>query len=409
MKRFLALPLRTAQRGLTLIELMVSLLIGMLLTLAIFAVLASAEGLKRSTNAVNDINQAGTYAMYAIDKWVRSAGSGFAQSGAFTFGCDVHASTARAGTGQVLPATSAAPAPFAAVNTTGTAGQFRLAPLLIAPGQTTPNMSGQASDVLIVMAGAAGGGEAPIGFSDFPVSSGGASTLNLMNTVSFRANDLVLVADVQGTLPCMVQQVGTPFAGGTATAMDLGGDYHAPSIASANLTAITDLGVAMNLGNSAGNNPPAFLMIGVGDNNTLYSYDLLQTTATPLLPVADGVFELHARYGVDTDDDGRIDDWADASTSADYSLGVLTAGTPGAAQALQRIKAVRVGLILRTSLPEKATDYVAPSPITLFSDLNGGALTYTRDLTTAIELSYRYRTVEATIPLRNSLMLNTAP
>ena len=53
-----------AQRGMTLIELLVAMLISLVLSLAIFGVLASSEGLKRTTTSVNDINQTGNYAMY---------------------------------------------------------------------------------------------------------------------------------------------------------------------------------------------------------------------------------------------------------------------------------------------------------------------------------------------------------
>ena len=47
---------------------------------------------------------------------------------------------------------------------------------------------------------------------------------------------------------------------------------------------------------------------------------------------------------------------------------------------------------------------MAPAALTLFADL-GSALTYTRTLGSA-ERSYRYRTLESTIPLRNSLLLD---
>ena len=115
-----ALPVR--QRGLTLIELMVGILISMILALAVFLVLSRSEGFKRTTTSVNDINQTGNYAMYTLDKWVRSSGSGFQQAAAYAFGCPLHA--AHSGT-QILPRTNALPAPFASVNTSGI---FRLAP-----------------------------------------------------------------------------------------------------------------------------------------------------------------------------------------------------------------------------------------------------------------------------------------
>ena len=383
---------RRAQQGMTLIELLVAMLISLVLSLAIFGVLASSEGLKRTTTSVNDINQTGNYAMYTIDKWVRSAGSGFAQSAAYAFGCTVHAS--RSGT-QVLPAGAAAPAPFDAINT-GTVGAFKLAPILIAPGQTTPGVSGAASDALIVMAGSAGYGESAVDLSDLSA----ANELKLTNTVSFKANDIVLVANRQGAAgavsPCMIQQVSA-VAGKTVS---LGGAYANASIGSESLTAMPLESAAINLGNVVGNNSPTFVMIGVGADNTLFSYDLLQTTATPLLPIAAGVFEMRALYGVDNDNNGTIDTWVDPSSSSTYTLAALMAGDQTAAGLLQSIKAIRVGLITRTSLPERET--VAPATLTLFSDLG---LTYTRTLTTA-ERVYRYRTIESTIPIRNTMLLH---
>ena len=393
---------RACERGMTLIEMMVAVLISMVLSLAIFAVLSSSEGFKRTTTSVNDINQAGGYAMHTIDKWVRSAGSGFTQGAAYTFGCKVYAANAG---GTVLPSASAAPAPFDNINM-GTAGEFRLAPVLIAPRQTTPGVSGQPSDALIVMAGSAGYGETPVDLADVPA----AATLPVSNIVSFNANDILLLANRQGATgtlqPCMVEQ--TSSVGASAGSVPLAGTYTSATIGAASLTSMPLETSVMNLGNIANNNPPMFLMIGVGVNNTLFSYDLLKTTTTPLLPIADGIFEMRALYGVDTDNNGTIDDWVDPYTSTTYSTTALMAGTQTASTLLQSIKAIRVGLITRTSLLEKPLNGVpvGPASLTLFSDIGGTftAPAYTRSFTTT-ERQYRYRTIEMTIPLRNPMLL----
>ena len=392
------LPAR--ELGVTLIEMMVVMGIGLILTLAIFLVLSASEGRKRTTTSVNDTAQAGGYGMYVIDKMLRSSGSGFAQSGTFAYGCTLFA---QKGTTQILPAANALPAPFAAVNT-GTAGLFRLAPVLIAPGQTTPNVSGAASDVLVVMGGSAGFGEYPVTFRGLP-TSGSTNALDLPNTLSFRGDDLVMLAE-EFNSNCMIQQVQSGFAGGTANALPLAGTYAAGTIGSASLVGYSVSGTVMNMGNAANGNPPTILLVGVGDNNTLFSYNLLQTDVdaggNPVqMPLADGVFEMHALYGVDPTNSGTVT-WVSPS-SAGYSLAALMAGTQTAAGLLQSIKAVRVGIITRTSLRER--DPVSPSALTLFSDLAdsaGNALTYTRTLTTA-EQNFRYRTIESTIPIRNNL------
>lgn len=388
---------RLRQQGLTLIELMVAMVIGLLLALAVFAVMSAQEGRKRSTTSVNDINQAGNYAAYVLDGWIRSAGSGFAQTASYAFGCKLYAAKDGA---QILPRSADLPAPFASVNT-GTSNVFRLAPILIAPDQTTPDVSGQKSDVLVVMGGTAGNGEVASVFTDYPA----AAALPVKNTLSFNGDDLVLVADQEipksGVAPCMLEQVTSGFVGGATTSLSLSGQYYAGSIGGTLLTGYTEIGTVTNLGNVAKGNPPNFMVIGVGAKDTLYSYDLLQTSSTPLQAVADGVFELHALYGVDANDDGKVDEWVKPSSAGTYSLSALTDGSTGAADLLRQIKAVRVGLIMRTSLLEK--EKVAPTSLTLFSD-QGTSLKYARTLTES-EQHYRYRTIEFSVPLRNTMML----
>ena len=387
---------RAGVRGVTLIEMMVALVAGMVLAAAIFTVLRSAEGKKRSLTSVNDITQSGNYAMYLLDRWLRSAGSGYAQSASYSYGCPIYAAVS--GT-QILPRSTALPAPFDTV-VSGVSGTFRLAPVIVLPNRTTPGVSGQPSDALVIMASGAGTASIPVDFNAYATSG----TLNLTSTVGFNGTDLVLVADQQGTgsavLNCMVEQVASGFSGGSTSAMSLSGTYAADTIGTQSLTAITANGAAMNLGSVSNGNPPQFLIVGVGDDNLLYSYDLLQTADTPLQARAEGVFELHALYGVGTA--GSIS-WV-APTADGYKPADLLAGTSAANTTLQGITALRVGLIMRTALPEKSGSDQAPtaSSITLFGDTSSS---YTRNFTGA-ELQYRYRKFELTIPLRNNIILN---
>ena len=399
----------SAQRGMTLIELMVAITIALVMSLAIFSTLASSEGRKRTMTANNDVGQVGTFAAYQLDKVLRSAGSGFSQSSNYTYGCQLQAQ--RTSPGVILPFSGTMSAPFTAMNT-ALGGSYRLAPLIIYKNATMPAVSGQSSDALIVMSGAAGFGEVPTLLTG-PAT---ATQLNLTNTVAFQPNDLVLMADVNGATgpaPCMIQQVASTFAGsGTAaspvSALPLAGTYTANPIGSVNLTGYTSVATALSLGSATTANPPSFSIIGVGADNNLMTYDLLQMgTYNTGLPLADAVFELHALYGVDTDNNGTVDAWIDPGT-AGYTAATLESGTATSVATLQKIKAVRIGLILRTQLPEKApATGAAPAttgPLMLFSDL-GSTLTYTRTLATA-EKNYRYRTVEMTVPLRNALLIN---
>jgi type IV pilus assembly protein PilW len=391
------------QRGFSLIELMVALVIGMVLTLAVFATLAAWEGRKRITTGVNDLEQAGNLALYQLDTLARSAGSGFASAAAMDnsiYGCLLHATSAD---GQTLPRTAALPAPFAAVDLDGE-GNFPLLPVMILPGATEPGESGEPSDALLVMGGTAAQGGGALSMAATPAEA----ALTLENTLGFRAGDLLLLADNKRGRNCLLTQVDADFSsdGGKATALPLGGSFHAAAIGGMSIASSFDPDSAMVVPMGApGTQAPQFLLIGVGDHNTLFSYDLLQTSGadSALQARAEGVFELHALYGVDTDGDGSVDDWASAE-SGDYTVDALMDGSTAAKSRLLRIKTVRVGLLLRTTLPEKTAEETStPDTLVLFSDL-------AKDLQVHRQLDsearrYRYRVMEATLLVRNNLAL----
>lgn len=408
---------RNSQGGMSLVELMVAMVIALLVSVAVFTVLQAFENRKRSSTSVNDINQAGNYAIYALDKLARSAGSGFTQGDAATYGCTLTA--ARNGV-QILPRTAALPTPFASV-TTGVSNVFKLIPLLIVPGGTTPSISGGSSDVLIVMGGHAGQGENAVRFSAVPT----ATQLNLASTKGFKGGDQFIVADLSAASagdPCLIEEVVSGFSGGATSALLLGANatngsyYYQAAINGTSLVSFADTtnDVVFGLGNIGAGNSPVFAVLGVGDNNTLMSFDLLQSQ-NPVnngvqlpSPIADGVFEMHARYGIDSDDDGKTDSWVAAS--GDFSPDNLTSGTEAAFKLISRIKAIRIVLLMRTAIPEKdsVSNYAvsecnkASDAISYFCSLSSATRTLTEE-----EQHYRYRVIEAQIPLRNTMMVET--
>lgn len=376
------------QMGFSLIELMVGLVIGLLMSLVVYNVLNVNEGRKRTTTSLNDINQAGSYAVYQLDKLVRSAGSGFTGGGDkvgadYAFGCRLD--MALSGT-QLTPATTAFPAPFNTVNTT-----IRIAPVLIYDGA-----AGTGGDVIVTMSGNAGLGESPTSFSGTPTTA----LLKLVNHAGVRANDVVLLADIPATnvLPCLIQQVDStfnPIAGGSNVA--LAGYYYTATINSRSVADFTAASQVINLGQA-----PNLNMFAVGANNTLMRYDLMQnrqTSATAADPnpsvYVDGVYQMHALYGVDTSPATSSLTWV-APTGA-FSSANLLAGTLTAATNLKRIKAIKIGVVMRTSLLENQT--VNAATLQLFGDTT---IPVTVNLNPT---TFRYRSFEAVIPLRNTLML----
>lgn len=373
------------------------MVIGLVVTLAITSVLIRGEGSKRSTTSVNDINQTGAYAAFVIDRAIRSAGSGFSQSWSQTYGCRLDVS--QSGTA-VLPLPTAIPAASPFENVTF---PIRLAPVIIGKGLADKAGSVR-GDVLMVMGGTAGFGEAPQPVKPVPPGTLTASNLSLQNALGFGTGDLILLADAGVSTSCMVQQVGTRDRSSSGSLVPLAGTYYRSDGTTVNLNTFGPNTIAMQLGHAV-DNLPQFQLYGVGANNTLSAYDLLQPGGNET-QIADSIVEMRALYGLDTTNppDGVIDSWRDPIASSGYEASVLMDGTGTSLTKLRQIVAIRVGFILRTALAERPQEYQQPAgtTLTLFEDL-GGTLTQKRVLGSS-ELNYRFRTVEVTIPLRNVLL-----
>jgi type IV pilus assembly protein PilW len=168
------------------------------------------------------------------------------------------------------------------------------------------------------------------------------------------------------------------------------------------------------LGNAAVNNLQ-FELIGVDANHTLYSYDLLQNlslvqspgTADAAQAIADGVYQMHAIYGIDNGGNGTLSTWAGPG-DAGYDINTVMT-TPGT---MRKIVAVRVALVLRGEYYDK--NLVSPTTLTLFGGMTTSAGTALPALAQTVNLSsteqhYRYRVFEFTVPLRNMILLAGGP
>lgn len=382
---------RRAARGFTLIELMVAVAIGLALTLAITTMLIRSESNRRSLTSTNDASNNGAYISYALDRTLRSAGSGFAQGWREAYGCALQAR--RNGLGTFLPRAAAYPAPFDAVPTT-----LRLAPLVVQAGTGAGG-----SDVLIVQTGSSGLGEAAMQVLTIPPTN---TRLFVPVTLGLRGGDLIaVVQEPDGTgnpSPCLLQQVVTPYTGvADQQELDLGGNYYAATLGgvATNTIGTTRRAWVAPLGNETGNRPN-FQLLGVADTDTLVSYDLLRLdNNNDVVPVADGVVDLRARYGVDTDNDGRVDSWV-SPADAGWTAATLLNGTAASSVLLSQIISVRVALVMRNNTPEKQN--ISPASLTLFADLPV-AQQATHDIA-ADERTLRYRVLDFTVPLRNAML-----
>lgn len=369
----------TPSRGFSLVELMVAMAIGLVLMLAVSMLVARQESIRRSVSSGNDLTGGTAYAAYSLDRELRAAGSGISQAVAQSYGCLLHASLKGS---QLLPRPEPFPKPFSAVPQ-----GYRLAPLVVHAGAGT-----HGSDVIAIAAGHSGLSEAPL-----PVvpKSAEPGRLQLANTLGMRGGDLVLLS--QSSAGCMLQQLSEDFVGGATQQVSLGGLYAADTIGGLSITQFSSQAFAFLLGNVTGNRP-RFQLLGIDADDALVSYDLLQLGAGEVQQLAEGVADLRVLYGVDMDRKGleQVTQWI-APTASGFTAAELTDGSPTARENLQHILAVRVALVLRSDLVEKAD--VTRAQLTLFADLPEAVhRTYTVPPGTA---NQRYRVVEFTVPLRN--------
>jgi len=390
-------PLR--QGGMTMIELLVAMVIGVGVVLVVSTLLVAGENHKRTTTSTNDADQTGAYTFHALDKALRSAGSALAASmypsTAGVLGCRLNAAA-------ILPRTAAFPAPFATAFLGGAPSNLRIAPVLIGKNQSDST----ASDVIVVMSGSGAAGSVPRAIN----GSGSSTSLVLQSSTGFSTSDLVLVSQPNVT-DCLLEEVGTISAptlniGGTTYYTSTASTTNISTLASSTATYVTPIG------NAAANNVQ-FTLFGVGTNYTLYSYDLLQNQylvqgsgGNTSEAIADGVVQMNAIYGIQsTTQPGALGTWA---SPGDPGYDIVTVMTTPTTQ--ESIIAVRVAIVVRGEYYDRNNgNNVSQSSLTIFNGYTnaaGNSLSQTVNLATITGgQHYRYRVFEFTVPLRNMILL----
>jgi type IV pilus assembly protein PilW len=363
------------QRGFSLIELMVGMLVSMICLLAIMAAFAVYEGKKRSTTTGNDAQQNGSYALYLMERQLRTAGSAMVQGYNYgLWGCPVTAYTDGA---KVLPAASL-PSPFTA---SGWPLTTRLVPALIAYG------GGSNPDVV----GVVGGDSAMQVFKMTISGTPSVSSVAVGNSLGILSGDYLAGTLSDGS--CALAQ-STRSSSGTATQVTGStiqlDKNNSPAKGLQTAAYVFDLGPG-----------PAFSLYGIdASTNSLVTWDLLQRKvdgqSASVLPIADGIVMLKALYGIQNGSSGALS-WV--QPTGDWAIGTLTASTSAAATAMGKIKAIRVAVVAQSRLPERASDYTGNATLTLFKDLDT-SLQYTINTST----QYRYQVYDTTIPVRNALV-----
>lgn len=375
-----ALPIRLAraaktQRGLSLIETMVGLTLGLLVTLIITQVWGVFEGQKQRTISGSSAQASGLLALTELEQDIRSAGAGITEAAAFK--CTTMYSYYDNGT----TVTSPIPA---------YSGTMGMAPVKIVDG-------GAASDTITVKRSSDLLGGLPTTLTKtMPQSS---SELDINTTSGIVVGDVILAVSESGKCAVMlvtqVQNAALKLQhnpGGTTT-------YNPPT----------------NFQNT--NNWPAFSegdkIMKVGQlvtrtfttnaQNELTLTDLSTPGLAPVSVLASDIVRLKAQYGIADAGSQDVNRWVSATVGGGWDEASLTAAK------IKRIKAIRLVIVARSSKLE-ASNVTAPCT-NVSGGVNNGPCAWVdtaADPAPLIDLSadanwrrYRYRTYQTIIPIRN--------
>lgn len=389
---------RRRQAGLSIVEMMVGMVIGLIASLVIMQSFSSSEAYRRNISGSGDALQSAAIAAQRLDLIIQEGGSGLARGGQWVWGCKLLASFSG---NVVLPSASAYPSPFASVPQT-----LRAVPAAIIDG-------GDKSDVIITMAGDSASGNKGLAFSSATGDSMVVQTptigMILKTSAAAAAYDLLLavprkIADDPGD--CRVVQAAKTMTAPVMTAdASLG-------LKVATFSKLVPLNTATygTIESSIYEKSPAafhlglrdnpnFTMLGVNSDSELLQYDLLKRFDTQV--VGENVFLIKARYGLDNGvggdiNDNAVDEWVSPSESG-WTLADLMDGKLATQQRIGYVKAIRIAMVVRSSQPI-ASDAPMTS-IKLFQDL-ASARQFSRTLTSD-EQRYQYQAYEWVIPLRN--------
>jgi type IV pilus assembly protein PilW len=356
------------QGGFSLLETMIGLLIGMFAVVIVLQVFGTVEANKRSTTGGNDAQINGTVALYGLERDVRQAGYGI--SAFAILGCQLSYRTSADGAQVTLPS---------------------LAPVNINPATSVVPTGDAGTDTVLVIGGTSGNPSE----GDAITSTSGSGAYAVSTPSAFTVGDKVVAAASTQASSCALTL-------DTITAVDTTGSTISVSPGTAGLaagSAVYDLGPA-----------PVVRAYAIRDGRLTVcnyaAYDCSKTTyANPVnasvwVPVASNIVGLRAQYARDTS--GITGATSSMSGVAD-TYDQLTPGSTSDTSAIPvycrwaRVIGVRLALVGRSQqYDQSVTTTSAPtwagssgSPINLSADTDWQ--------------HYRYKTLETTVPLRNTI------
>jgi type IV pilus assembly protein PilW len=357
-----SVKLQRAQRGISLVEMMVALFIGLLTVLAITGMMSSYSTQQRSGRAQSDAQFNALIGLHTVEQDIRRAGFGISANELQ----DCTDANLRSFYGNST-ATSAA-----------TIANLSLAASTIVDG-------GSGADRVILRYAESVRGQVPSTLA--AAASNTAASVSVNSAAGIAANDLILLASGSN---CSLRQV-TAVSGTTLTLASSGtGTYNPPNTVAttaptwhsfASGAKVYTLGsfVQRDYSLSGGN---------------LVVRNLNESTS---VPIAANVVDLQVQYGIAVDATSpTVTQWVDATGGfASASMSVADR---------KRIRAIRIAVVARSTERDNAD--VAPASIQLWPAASTGITTATAATYTVPDRRLRYRVLRTVIPLKNQLWAN---
>jgi len=366
--------MKSRQAGLSLVEVMVAAVIGMIGILIITQAYISSDNFNRATIGEGGAQTNGLIALYSVERDVRAAGYGIADSTAL--GC-----------GEVYWFYD--PNYSKNINAGSPLPRIRLAPIYITTNGTAP-------DDLTVMSAGDGDRMVPTTVRLFDK---GASLLTPDSKIGFAQNDRILL--VRNGAGCTLAQVtnvtdvitdpnnklvqlnpGTPLnpVGWTGFPTDY---------------AIGDL--VFNLGAA-----PIVRTYSIANGRLVVNDALQQAAGATALELMDGIVDLRAQYGKDNGvDNGTVSSTAYAPNDGQVDQFSNTA--PANSSEWQQVISMRMAVLARIGTFEKPDAAGVCQTTAAQPTWSGGTFSAVNVTSTSEDRCYRYRVFETIIPLRNMI------
>jgi type IV pilus assembly protein PilW len=339
---------RSRLRAASLVDAMVGLAVAMLALVIVYHAFVATDALRRNAAAAADAHGSAAFALFTLAAQITGAGAGWASAARWLDTCPVIADVA----------TTLRPV---AVLITEGGGASRPDSLVVR--QTFARR-------LALPAAVAAAADA-------------GTHVRAQSPDGFMAGDRIVAVTRTGN--CVTTEVS------------------AVAAPSAGIVDVTHTGVAIDLPITT-----VLLDLGAASRASTLRFDLVSealrsqdvANGDAPVPLTSNVVNLKFQYGIDSDGDGALDTWARADAASSWSPEALLAA-PRAT--LERIKAIRVGIIVRAERIDRTLardfhwvlfdceqDDKAACPGRLEGTIPGSATG-----------SYRYRVLETVIPLRN--------